>query len=106
MSTNVLCSISAGLSNDGSEITMAEATLDPETILRTIRAWPRVQQEQFARAILYALESEKEQDPPIDPVTGRPYVSSQDLRGLLATPGRPAPTDEEIERLRMETYGY
>ena len=86
---------------------MAEAALDPETILRTIRTWPRVQQEQLAQAILHALGSENEQDDPtIDPVTGHPYVSSQDLRGLLATPGRPSPTDEDIERLRMEKYGY
>jgi len=85
---------------------MAEAALDPETILQTIRSWPRAQQEQIAQTILNALLVENEEDHTIDPVTGHPYVSSQELRGLLAAPGRPTPTDDDIDRLRMEKYGF
>ena len=81
---------------------MADTTLDQETILRVVRSWPRSLQEQLARMIL----SDTEPDGTINPKTGRPYVSSEELRGLLVTPGKPAPTDEDIERIRMEKYGY
>jgi len=81
---------------------MADTTLDQETILRVVRSWPRSLQEQLARMIL----SDTEPDDTINPKTGRPYVASEELRGLLATPGKPAPTDEDIERIRMEKYGY
>lgn len=79
---------------------MSDTTLDQETILRAVRTWPRSQQEQLARIILRDIEQEKT----IDPATGRPYVSSEELRGILAIPGKPAPTDEDIERIRMEKY--
>lgn len=77
---------------------MAEpSVIDEETILRTVREWPREQQVHLARRIL---------DPglgTIDPHTGRPYVMSGELRGLGAGE-RPAPSDEEIERWRLEKY--
>ncbi|MDE3230526.1 MAG: hypothetical protein KGO05_11655 [Chloroflexota bacterium] len=77
---------------------MAEQeVLDEETILRAVRAWPRTQQIHLAHRIL---------DPglaTIDPQTGRPYILSAELRGIAAG-GRPAPTDEEIERWRLEKY--
>lgn len=81
---------------------MADTTLDQETILRVVRSWPRSLQEQLARMIL----SDSEPDDTINSKTGRPYVSSEELRGLLTTPGKTAPTDEDIERIRMENYGY
>ena len=78
---------------------MAEpSVLDEDTILRTIREWPREQQVHLARMIL---------DPglaTLDPQTGRPYVTSEELRGIGAGTN-PPPTDEDIERWRMEKYG-
>ncbi|HEX5547504.1 MAG TPA: hypothetical protein VFX24_08845 [Ktedonobacterales bacterium] len=78
---------------------MAEpSVLDEDTILRTIREWPREQQVHLARMIL---------DPglaTLDPQTGRPYVTSEELRGIGAG-NNPPPTDEDIERWRMEKYG-
>ena len=77
------------------------AVLDENTILRTVREWPqrpREQQAHLARLIL---------DPglaTIDPQTGLPYVISSELRGIGAG-GKKPPTDEEIERWRMEKYG-
>ena len=77
---------------------MAEpSVLDEDTILRTIREWPREQQVHLARLIL---------DPglaTLDPQTGRPYVSSEELRGIGAG-GNAPPTDEDIERWRIEKY--
>lgn len=40
----------------------------------------------------------------IDPKTGRPYVSSDELYRLFATPGQPTPMDDDIERLLMERF--
>jgi len=77
---------------------MAEQrVLDEEAVLRMVRAWPRDQQVHLARRIL---------DPglgTLDPQTGRPYVASATLRGI-GSGGRPAPSDEEIERWRLEKY--
>ncbi|WIG59772.1 MAG: hypothetical protein OJF49_002519 [Ktedonobacterales bacterium] len=78
---------------------MAEQqVLDEETILRMVQAWPRDQQVHLARRIL---------DPglaTLDPQTGRPYVASAELRGI-GLGNRPAPSDEEIERWRLEKHG-
>ena len=78
---------------------MAEpSVLDENAILSVIRAWPREQQVRLAQMIL---------DPglaTLDPRTGRPYVSSAELRGIGAGAGAP-PSDEDIERWRMEKYG-
>jgi hypothetical protein len=82
---------------------MADTTLDQEEILRVVRSWPRSRQEQLAHRILSAVKQEQEHT--IDPTTGRPYVSAEELRGILAVPGKPAPTDEDIERIRMEAAG-
>jgi hypothetical protein len=74
-----------------------QQTMDEETILRMVQAWPRQQQVHLARRIL---------DPglaTLDPQTGRPYVSSAALRGIGAG-GHEAPSDEEIERWRLEKY--
>lgn len=77
---------------------MAEQkTLDEEAILRLVRTWPRDQQLDLARRIL---------DPglaTLDPHTGRPAIPSAALRGIAAGE-RPAPTDEEVERWRLEKY--
>jgi len=78
---------------------MAEPQLDQETIVRAVRDWSRERREQLARLILM----DNGQDT-IDPATGRPYVSSDELYGLFATPGQPAPTDEDIERMLMERH--
>jgi hypothetical protein len=77
---------------------MAEhLVLDEDTILRAVQEWPRAQQLQLAHRIL---------DPggaTLNPQTGRPYVASSELRGIGAGE-RPAPSDEDIERWRMEKY--
>ena len=77
---------------------MAESlVLDEDTILRTVRGWPREQQAQLAHRIL---------DPglgTLDPQAGAPYIASAQLRGIGAGDGLP-PSDEEIERWRMEKY--
>jgi hypothetical protein len=71
--------------------------IDEETILRMVQALPRSKQVHLAHRIL---------DPglaTLDPQTGLPLVTSAALRGI-GTGGRPAPSDEEIERWRMEKY--
>lgn len=77
---------------------MAEQqTLDEEAILRMVQDWPRERQVNLAHRIL---------DPglgTLNPQTGRPCVSSNELRGIGAG-GLPAPSDEEIERWRLEKY--
>jgi hypothetical protein len=78
---------------------MAEQPIldDEEAILRVVQAWPRSQQVHLAHRIL---------DPglaTLDPQTGRPVVSSAELRGIGAG-DRTAPSDEEIERWRMEKH--
>ena len=77
---------------------MAEQQItDEETILRMVQALPRSRQVQLAHRIL---------DPglaTLDPQTSRPYVTSAELRGIGAG-GREAPSDEEVERWRMEKY--
>lgn len=77
---------------------MAEQrVLDEDAILRVVREWPREQQVHLARRIL---------DPglgTLDPLTGRPLVTSAELRGIGAG-DRPAPSDEEIEQWRTEKY--
>ncbi len=77
---------------------MAEQhVMDEETILRVVQTWPRNQQAHLARRIL---------DPglaTLDPQTGRPYVTSAELRGIGAG-DRATPSDEEIERWRLEKY--
>lgn len=78
---------------------MAAPQLDQDTIIRAVRDWSRERREQLARLILMDNGQET-----IDPQTGRPYISSDELRGLISKPGKPAPTDEEIERLLMERY--
>lgn len=74
-----------------------QQVLDEETILRMVRTWSRERQAHLAHSIL---------DPglaTLDPQTGRPYVTSAELRGIAAG-NRPAPSDEEIEQWRMERY--
>lgn len=77
---------------------MAEQqTLDEDAILRMIQALPRDQQVRLAHRILDSGLAT------INPETGRPYISSSALRGI-GLGGRPAPSDEDIERWRMEKY--
>lgn len=69
--------------------------LDEEAVLRMVQEWPRERQIQLAHRIL---------DPglgTLNPQTGRPFVSSDELRGLGAGE-LPAPSDEQIERWRMK----
>ncbi len=77
---------------------MAEQqALDEETILRIVQRWPRRQQVHLAHRIL---------DPglaTLDPQTGRPLVTSTELRGIGAG-AAPAPTDEDVERWRLEKH--
>jgi hypothetical protein len=80
---------------------MSETVLDQETILRVVRTWPQAEQ------LALAQEIERQAiEPPATPVSAgnTAYASFEDALGLLATPGKPAPTDEEIDQLRMEKY--
>ena len=74
---------------------MSSPTLDREAILRAIQSWPHDEQLALAQEIARRA---------LMPST-RAHASFEDARGLLATPGKPAPTDEEIERWRMERFG-
>ena len=78
---------------------MASPTLDRESILRTISGWPPEEQLELAQEITRRLITSAH-------ATTRTHASFEDARGLLATPRKPAPTDEDIERIRMEKYGY
>lgn len=40
----------------------------------------------------------------LNPQTGRPYITSAELRGIGAG-GNPPPSDEDVERWRMDKYG-
>ena len=77
---------------------MAEQqVLDEDDVLRVVREWPRERQVHLAHRIL---------DPgmgTLDPQTGHPYVTSTELRGIGAG-GHSAPSEEQIERWRMEKY--
>lgn len=77
---------------------MAEHSVqDEDAILRVVRQWPHAQQVQLARRILDpGLET-------INPQTGRPYVMSGQLRGM-AGGDNPPPSDEDVERWRLEKY--
>jgi hypothetical protein len=70
---------------------------DEEAILRVVRTWPRDLQLDLAHRILDSGLAT------LDPLTGRPYVASAELRGLMKGE-RPAPSDEDIERWREEKY--
>ncbi len=75
---------------------MTAAPLDRDAILRIIESWPQDEQLALAREI-----ARRAGAPSITPA----HASFEDALGMLATPGQPAPTDEEIERWRMEKYG-
>lgn len=74
---------------------MASPTLDRETILRAIGAWPYEDQLALAQEITRRA---------IMSTSGAAHASFEEARGMLATSGKLAPTDEDIERLRMEKY--
>jgi hypothetical protein len=74
---------------------MASPTLDRETILQAIRSWPHDEQLALAREIARLAGGAG---------ASSVYAAFEDSRGLLATPGQPAPTDEEIEQWRTERY--
>jgi hypothetical protein len=75
---------------------MATPALDRETILRAIGTWPYEEQLALAQEITRRAATS----------TSATHASIGDARGMLATPNKPAPSDEDIERLRMEKYGY
>jgi hypothetical protein len=75
---------------------MASPTLDRETILQAIRSWPHEEQLELAREIARLADAATDISA---------HASFEDARGLLETPGKPTPTDEDIERWRMEKYG-
>lgn len=80
---------------------MTTPTLDRETILQTIRAWPRDEQVALVQDILQALGEAFVEEPLAPP-------DSRGLAGLIAN-DRPPPTDEEVARWlderRMNKYG-
>lgn len=77
---------------------MAEQQVaDEESILRVVREWSSERRVRLAQRLL---------DPglgTLDPQTNRPYVTSAELRGIGAGE-RPSPSDEQIERWRLEKY--
>lgn len=78
---------------------------DADAILRLVRTWPPDKRVRLAHSILEQV-FDAHDDPglaTLDPRTGRPYVTSAELRGIGAG-GRPAPSDEEVERWRVEKY--
>lgn len=77
---------------------MASPTLDRETILRTISGWSPEEQLELAQEITRRVIMSAH-------APARMHASFEAARGILATPGKPAPTDEDIERIRMEKYG-
>lgn len=80
---------------------MAAPTLDRDTILRAIRAWPEDEQLAFAREILQQLRGHVVEEPLAPP-------DSRGLAGLIAN-GQTPPTDEEVaqwlDEHKMEKYG-
>ena len=76
-------------------------TLNYETILKTVRAWPPATRLTLVQDVLKTLE------PELSPTPRRRHALKQ-LWGLLAT-DRPPPSDEEVERWlderRVEKYG-
>jgi hypothetical protein len=93
---------------------MASPTLDRETILHTVQAWPPDEQLALAQEIArqatqaisqIAAQSETEQPTPIIPQ--RP--SWREMADLAAVPGQEPPTDEQLaqwlDEHRMEKYG-
>ncbi len=91
---------------------MATAPLDRKAILRPIESWPQDEQLALARTII---ERASRPAPDASGALARSTWDAlygiasrgalEDARGMLATSGQPAPTDEEIERWRMEKYG-
>ena len=75
---------------------MTQPALDREAILHAIEGWAHDEQLALAREIERRASALS---------TPKRYASFMGALGLLATPGQPAPTDEEIERWRMEKYG-
>lgn len=88
---------------------MATAPLDREAILRAIESRPVEERLALARTIIERASR------PSPNASGAParstwnalygIASFKDAQGMLATPGQSTPTDEEIERWRMEKYG-
>ncbi len=76
---------------------MASPTLDRETILQSISGWTPEDQLELAQEITRRVITSAQ-------AATRNHASFEDARGLLAIPGKPAPTDEDIERIRMEKY--
>lgn len=74
-----------------------QQTLDEEAILRIVQTWPRGQQVHLAHTILDAGLAT------LDPQTGKPLIPSAALRGIGAGTA-PTPSDEDIERWRLEKY--
>ncbi len=80
---------------------MAAPPMDRESILQLVRQWPISEQVALADSILAEVRTAEQ---PISP----PFVTSENLRGILAT-DRPTPSDEEVARIldeeRMKKYG-
>ena len=91
---------------------MASPTIDPDTILRTIRAWPPDEQLALAEAIARQATQARTQNAPSAP-TEQPTLpqrpSWREMAGLAAVPGQEPPSDEQVQQWldehRMEKYG-
>ncbi len=73
---------------------MTSPIVDRETILRAVQSWSSDEQLALAQEIIRRAAAPT-----------APHASFEEALGMLATPGRPAPSDEEIARWRMEKYG-
>lgn len=75
---------------------MPQPVLDRETILHAIEQWSHEDQLALAHDIERIARA---------PRSRKPHTSFMSARGIMLTPGKPAPTDEDIERWRTEKYG-
>lgn len=78
---------------------MTPPALDQETILETVRRWPREAQLALAQELVRTAAASPEYGDLNETLS--PGASWRDLIGLLAT-AQPPPSDEEIERWREE----
>lgn len=75
---------------------MASPIVDRDMILNAVQSWSHEEQLALAQEIIRRASA------PLAMATHAPF---DEALGMLATPGEPAPSDEEIERWRMEKYG-
>lgn len=93
---------------------MTSPTLDRDTILHTVQAWPPDEQlalaQEIARQATQAIAQVAAQPEPERPTPTIPQRPNwREMAGLAAVPGPESPTDEQVaqwlDEHRMEKYG-